>query len=122
MCLKEVLGSPRVRNISAKQVISNIIDFGMRIDQALGSPRIDCGSTPAQRKTIICNSEIAPETIAVLEDMGHPTDIASPSLTAPGGSPLTFAAPGGLQFDTSQSVFRGGNNPFVPCTVVGATA
>ena len=104
------------------QVISNMIDFGMLIDKGIGAPRIDCGSTPGQRKTVICDSEIDPQIIKALAGMGHSTDIASRSLTTPGGSPLTFAWPGGLYFDASQGVFVGGNDPFVSGSVVGFTA
>ena len=50
--------------------------------------------------------------------MGHPIDVASASLTVPGGSFLTFAEPGGVSFDVTRGVWRGGNDPPMVDTVV----
>lgn len=103
------------------QVITNIIDFEMPIAEALAAPRVDCGSTPTQRKTIICDSEIEPEVIKALAAMGHSIDTASRSLMMPGGSPMTFAHPGGLYLDASKEIFLGSNDPMVPRSAVGFT-
>jgi gamma-glutamyltranspeptidase/glutathione hydrolase len=99
------------------QVISNVIDFDMPIDQALAAPRIDCGSTPVSRKVILCNGELDAGVIRALRAMGHSVDVVPCSYTAPGSSPLSFAAPGGLHYDGSRGQFVGGNDPPVDHSV-----
>ena len=65
-----VLGSPGgIRIISSVvQVISNLIDHGMTLEEAIATPRIGDDQTDL----IIYESRIAPETIAALQAMGHP--------------------------------------------------
>lgn len=100
------------------QTVTNVVDFGMHIDSALAAPRIDCGSTPVRRKTILASREIDPTTIQGLEELGHSVEVASTSLTEPGGSPLTFAQPGGLELSASNGMYLGGNDPYVSGGVV----
>ena len=66
-----VLGSPGGTRIisSVVQVIVNLIDFGMNLEDAVGTPRIGDDQT----NLIIYESRIPEETIAKLEEMGHPT-------------------------------------------------
>lgn len=66
-----VLGSPGGTRIisSVVQVIVNLIDFGMNLEDAVGTPRIGDDQTDL----IIYESRIPEETIAALEAMGHPT-------------------------------------------------
>ncbi len=65
-----VLGSPGgIRIISSVvQVISKLIDHGMSLEDAIGSPRIGDDQTDL----LIYESRIAPETIEKLKAMGHP--------------------------------------------------
>lgn len=65
-----VLGSPGgIRIISSVvQVISKLIDHGMSLEEAIGSPRIGDDQTDL----MIYESRIAPETIEKLKAMGHP--------------------------------------------------
>ena len=65
-----VLGSPGgIRIISSVvQVISKMIDHGMNLEDAIGSPRI--GDDHTDR--IIYESRIPAETIEKLQAMGHP--------------------------------------------------
>jgi|TARA_B100001964_G_scaffold245784_1_gene336087 gamma-glutamyltranspeptidase/glutathione hydrolase len=100
------------------QTATNVIDFGMHIDSAVAAPRIDCGSTPVKRKTILASCEIDPTIIQGLEELGHSVEVASTSLVEPGGSPLTFAQPGGLEFSASDGMYLGGNDPYVSGGVV----
>ena len=51
------------------QVISKIIDHGMGLEEAIASPRIG----DDQRDLLIYEGRIPAETIAALEQMGHPT-------------------------------------------------
>lgn len=64
-----VLGSPGGTRIisSVVQVISNLIDFGMTLEEAIAAPRIG----DDQNDLFIYESRIVPETIAVLQAMGH---------------------------------------------------
>ena len=66
-----VLGTPGgIRIISSMvQVISKIIDHGMSLEDAIASPRIG----DDQRDLLIYEGRIPAETIAALEQMGHPT-------------------------------------------------
>ena len=66
-----VLGTPGgIRIISSMvQVISKIIDHGMGLEDAIASPRIG----DDQRDLLIYEGRIPAETIAALEQMGHPT-------------------------------------------------
>jgi gamma-glutamyltranspeptidase/glutathione hydrolase len=93
------------------QAISNIVDFGMTIDDALAAPRIDCGSTPVRRKTILCDAALDPDVYAGLRDRGHSVEVVARSYTAPGGAPLSFAAPIGLHYEASRGRLVGGNDP-----------
>ena len=65
-----VLGSPGGTRIisSVVQVISNLIDFGMTLEEAIAAPRIG----DDQKDLLIYESRIAPGTIAALQAMGHP--------------------------------------------------
>ena len=65
-----VLGSPGgIRIISSVvQVISKMIDHGMTLEEAVGSPRIGDDQTDL----MIYESRIAPEIIEKLKEMGHP--------------------------------------------------
>ena len=65
-----VLGSPGgIRIISSVvQVISKMIDHGMTLEEAIGSPRIGDDQTDL----MIYESRIAPEVIEKLKEMGHP--------------------------------------------------
>ena len=65
-----VLGSPGgIRIISSVvQVISKMIDHGMTLEEAVGSPRIGDDQTDL----MIYESRIAPEVIEKLKEMGHP--------------------------------------------------
>ena len=66
-----VLGSPGGTRIisSVVQVIVNLIDFSMNLEDAVGAPRVGDDQTDL----IIYESRIPEETIAKLEEMGHPT-------------------------------------------------
>ena len=65
-----VLGSPGGTRIisSVVQVISKLIDHGMDLEAAIGSPRIGDDHTDL----IIYESRIPAETIQQLQAMGHP--------------------------------------------------
>jgi len=100
------------------QVIINMIDFGMPIDQAMAAPRIDCGSTPICRKMIIADDCIPYHSLAGLQNIGHQIKCAARSYSSPGGSPLTFAHPGGIQYDILSRKYMGANDPCVDKTIL----
>lgn len=100
------------------QVITNIIDFGMNLEKALEAPRIDCGSTPAKRRVIIADKDISPATLIALKDMGHEVETVSRSYLEPGGSPLTFALPLGIEYSVQTKKFIGGTYPKIPNSVI----
>ena len=66
-----VLGSPGGTRImsSVVQVITALVDFGMDLENAVGFPRIGDDQTDL----IIYEDRIPEETIAKLQQMGHPT-------------------------------------------------
>ncbi|NIM18736.1 MAG: gamma-glutamyltransferase [Candidatus Latescibacteria bacterium] len=73
-----VLGTPGGSRIptSVFQVISNVIDFGMPLDEAVAAPRVHAQYLPDEIR--IEKGALSPEVIAALEAMGHNVVIKKP--------------------------------------------
>ncbi len=79
-------GGRKIMNCNA-QVIVNLVDFGMDIDQALASPRID-----ASTRQLIASGRLAPETLDRLAALGHDIVVRDETLlTGDFASPVALA-------------------------------
>lgn len=79
-------GGRKIMNCNA-QVIVNLVDFGMEIDQALASPRID-----ASTRQLIASQRLAPETLDRLAALGHDIVVRDETLlTGDFASPVAIA-------------------------------
>jgi hypothetical protein len=67
---------------------------------------------------VVSNSEMTPAAVRGPKAMGHQIETVSCVYSAPGCSPLSFAAPGGLHFDAPLGTLVGGNDPLIPGTVI----
>ena len=72
-----VLGSPGATRIftAMAQIISNVIDFGMGMDEAIESPRIHTFSSAGKAMPISIEDRISPLTIETLRLLGNQVDV-----------------------------------------------
>lgn len=72
-----VLGSPGATRIftAMAQIISNVIDFGMGMDEAIESPRIHTFSSAGKAMPISVEDRISPLTIETLMLLGNQVDV-----------------------------------------------
>ncbi len=72
-----VLGSPGATRIftAMAQIISNVIDFGMGMDEAIESPRIHTFSSAGKAMPISIEDRISPLTIETLMLLGNQVDV-----------------------------------------------
>ena len=100
------VGAPGGRRIICRiaQVVSNVVDFGMSIQEAITAPSVDA----AERETFV-DHRIDPQTVETLAQMGHNVEIV-PEPSTGGG----FARPRGVMIDPDTGLLRAGVHPFGP--------
>jgi len=72
-----ILGTPGGNRIftAMVQIISNVIDFGMSMDEAIESPRMHCYTSAGKAKSILCESRFPSITIKTLRFLGNEVDV-----------------------------------------------
>ena len=97
------VGAPGGRRIICRiaHVLSNVIDFGMSIQDAITAPSVDA----AERETFL-DHRIDPNTVEKLGDMGHNVEVV-PEPSTGGG----FSRPRGVMVDPDTGLIRGGVQP-----------
>ncbi len=100
------VGAPGGRRIICRiaQVISNVVDFGMSMQEAITAPSVDA----AERETFI-DHRITPQTIEALKRMGH-NAVVVPEPSTGGG----FSRPRGVMIDPDTGLLHAGVHPFGP--------
>ncbi len=100
------VGAPGGRRIICRiaQVVSNVVDFGMSIQEAITAPSVDA----AERETFV-DHRIDPQTVEALARMGHNVEIV-PEPTTGGG----FARPRGVMINPETNLLHAGVHPFGP--------
>ena len=100
------VGAPGGRRIICRiaQVLSNIIDFGMTMQEAITSPSVDA----AERETFI-DHRIDPQTVETLAKTGHNVEVV-PEPSTGGG----FSRPRGVMIDPETNLLHAGVHPFGP--------
>ena len=100
------VGAPGGRRIICRvaHVVSNVIDFGMSIQEAITAPSVDA----AERETFI-DHRIAPQTVETLARMGHNVEVVPEPFTGGG-----FSRPRGVMIDPVTGLLHAGVQPFGP--------
>ena len=100
------VGAPGGRRIICRiaHVISNVIDFGMTMQEAITAPSVDA----AERETFI-DHRIDPYTVETLARMGHNVSVV-PEPSTGGG----FSRPRGVMIDPETGLLHAGVHPFGP--------
>ena len=97
------LGAPGGRRIMCRiaHIISNIIDFGMSMQEAITAPSVDA----AERETFV-DHRIDPQTVEILASMGHNVEVVPERFTEWG-----FSRPRGVMVDPDTGLLRAGVQP-----------
>ncbi len=105
------VGAPGGRRIICRiaQVISNVVDFGMSMQEAITAPSVDA----AERETFV-DHRIDPDAVEALAKMGHNVSVV-PEPTTGGG----FSRPRGIMIDPESGLLRAGVHPFGPDEACG---
>ena len=100
------VGAPGGRRIMCRiaHVVSNVIDFGMSIQEAITAPSVDA----AERETFV-DHRIDPQTVDALARMGHNVEIV-PEPSTGGG----FSRPRGVMIDPGTGLLHAGVQPTGP--------
>ena len=100
------VGAPGGRRIICRiaRVISNVIDFGMSIQEAITAPSVDA----AERETFV-DHRIDPQTVDSLTRMGHNVEVV-PEPSTGGG----FSRPRGVMINPDTGLLHAGVHPFGP--------
>ena len=100
------VGAPGGRRIICRiaHVISNVIDFGMSIQEAITAPSVDA----AERETFV-DHRIDPQTVDALARMGHNVEVV-PEPSTGGG----FSRPRGVMIDPGSGLLHAGVQPIGP--------
>ncbi|MXX92989.1 MAG: gamma-glutamyltransferase [Chloroflexi bacterium] len=100
------VGAPGGRRIICRiaHVISNVIDFGMTMQEAITAPSVDA----AERETFI-DHRIDSQTVETLARMGHNVSVV-PEPSTGGG----FSRPRGVMIDPDTGLLHAGVHPFGP--------
>ena len=100
------VGAPGGRRIICRiaHVISNVIDFGMTMQEAITAPSVDA----AERETFV-DHRIDPQTVETLARMGHNVSVV-PEPSTGGG----FSRPRGVMIDPGTGLLHAGVHPFGP--------
>ena len=97
------VGAPGGRRIICRiaHVISNVIDFGMSIQEAITAPSVDA----AERETFV-DHRIDPDTVEALAHMGHNVEVVPEPFTGGG-----FSRPRGVMIDPNSGLLHAGVQP-----------
>jgi gamma-glutamyltranspeptidase/glutathione hydrolase len=95
------------------QIITNVIDYGMGIQDSMGAPRIDAGSIFGKEEIIVLDSRINEEVMRALIGMGHKINVVEERITS------HFARPVGILIDHKTDTLHGGVDPFRPGLALG---
>ena len=97
------LGAPGGRRIMCRiaHIISNVIDFGMSMQEAITAPSVDA----AERETFV-DHRIDPQTVEILASMGHNVEVVPERFTEWG-----FSRPRGVMVDPNAGLLRAGVQP-----------
>ncbi len=97
------VGAPGGRRIICRiaHVISNVIDFGMTMQEAITAPGVDA----AERETFV-DHRIDPHTVEALATMGHNVEIVPEPATGGG-----FSRPRGVMVDPDTGLLHAGVQP-----------
>ena len=100
------VGAPGGRRIICRiaHVISNVIDFGMSIQEAITAPSVDA----AERETFV-EHRIDPQTVDALARMGHNVEVV-PEPSTGGG----LSRPRGVMINPDTGLLHAGVHPFGP--------
>ena len=100
------VGAPGGRRIMCRiaHVVSNVIDFGMSIQEAITAPSVDA----AERETFV-DHRIDPQTVDALARMGHNVEVV-PEPSTGGG----FSRPRGVMIDPGTGLLHAGVQPTGP--------
>ena len=100
------VGAPGGRRIICRiaHVISNVIDFGMSIQEAITAPSVDA----AERETFV-DHRIDPQTVDSLASMGHNVEVV-PEPSTGGG----FSRPRGVMVNPDTGFLHAGVHPSGP--------
>ena len=82
-------------------MISNVIDFGMDMQEAITAPSVDA----AERETFV-DHRIDPKTVEALAQMGHNVEVVPEPATGGG-----FSRPRGVMVDPDSGLLRAGVQP-----------
>jgi gamma-glutamyltranspeptidase len=91
------------------QVIVNLIDYGLGIQDAVGSPRVHCEGGEAW-----ADSRFGENLLGMLREMGHDLVVQTETVAT-----SYFARPNGVVVDDTTGTVRGGVSPFKPYFAVG---
>ena len=100
------LGAPGGRRIMCRipQIISNVVDFGMGMQEAITAPSVDA----AEHVTHV-DHRIDPDTVEALARMGHNVKVVPEPFTGGG-----FSRPRGVMIDADTGLLRAGVQPIGP--------
>ncbi len=100
------LGAPGGRRIMCRipQILSNVVDFGMGMQDAITAPSVDA----AEHVTHV-DHRIDPETVEALARMGHNVEVVPEPFTGGG-----FSRPRGVMIDPDCGLLRAGVHPIGP--------
>ena len=97
------VGAPGGRRIMCRiaHIISNVVDFGMGMQEAITAPSVDA----AERETFL-DHRIAQQTVEALARMGHNVEVV-PEPSTGGG----FSRPRGVMIDPASGLLHAGVQP-----------
>ena len=100
------VGAPGGRRIICRiaHIISNVVDFGMSIQEAITAPSVDA----AERETFV-DHRIDPQTVEALAGMGHNVEVVAEPATGGG-----FSRPRGVMLNPDTGLLHAGVHPFGP--------
>lgn len=100
------LGAPGGRRIMCRipQILSNVVDFGMGMQDAITAPSVDA----AEHVTHV-DHRIDPATVEALARMGHNVEVVPEPFTGGG-----FSRPRGVMIDPDSGLLRAGVHPIGP--------
>jgi gamma-glutamyltranspeptidase / glutathione hydrolase len=108
--LRAVLGAPGGRRIptAIAQVISNLVDHGMGIQDAIAAPRLH-----AESSVLEVDERFGAETVTALQQLGHPVVVEEKTVCS-----FNFANPVGIVVNEDGRL-AGGTDPCLPGAAVG---
>ena len=100
------VGAPGGRRIMCRMahMISNVVDFGMSVQEAITAPSVDA----AERESLI-DHRIEPQTVEALARMGHNVEVVPEPFTGGG-----FSRPRGVMIDSDTGLLHAGVQPIGP--------